>query len=71
MATLYIEHAITDRATWLGAFARFGEARQRAGVRAEPPSNGSPGTTVWASAAASPGLGGTPRARVLSAVEPT
>ena len=35
MATLHIEHAITDLATWLGAFARFDEARQKAGVRAQ------------------------------------
>jgi hypothetical protein len=35
MATLHIEHEITDLGTWLGAFARFGDARQRAGVTAE------------------------------------
>jgi hypothetical protein len=34
MATLRIEHAITDLPTWLGAFGRFAEARERAGVRA-------------------------------------
>ena len=34
MATLHIEHPITDLETWLGAFARFAEARERAGVRA-------------------------------------
>jgi hypothetical protein len=33
MATLHIEHAITDLPTWLGAFARFAEARALAGVR--------------------------------------
>ncbi len=33
MATLHIEHAITDLATWLGAFNRFAEARASAGVR--------------------------------------
>jgi len=32
MATLHIEHAITDLSTWLGAFGRFEQARQRAGV---------------------------------------
>lgn len=32
MPTLHIEHAITDRDTWLGAFARFAEARKNAGV---------------------------------------
>ena len=35
MVTLHIEHAITDLAIWLGAFARFEEARRQAGVRAE------------------------------------
>jgi hypothetical protein len=34
MATLHIEHAITDLQTWLGAFGRFAEQRARAGVRA-------------------------------------
>jgi hypothetical protein len=33
MPTLHIEHPITDRPTWLGAFNRFGEARANAGVR--------------------------------------
>ena len=93
MATLHIEHAITDLATWLGAFARFDEARQSAGVRAErvfQPVDDDKyiyiqldfdsieqaaafqqflETTVWASAEASPGLSGTARARVLTAVE--
>lgn len=35
MATLHIEHAISDLETWLGAFTRFGEARAKAGVRAQ------------------------------------
>lgn len=35
MATLHIEHEITDLETWLGAFARFEEARQKAGVTAQ------------------------------------
>lgn len=35
MATLHIEHPITDLKTWLGAFGRFEEARLRAGVKAE------------------------------------
>lgn len=35
MATLHIEHPITDLETWLGAFARFEEARTKAGVRVE------------------------------------
>lgn len=34
-ATLHIEHAITDLATWLGAFERFASAREKAGVRSE------------------------------------
>ena len=33
MTTLHIEHAITDYATWKGAFDRFADARLRAGVR--------------------------------------
>lgn len=33
MATLHIEHAITDLPTWLGAFDRFADARAGAGVR--------------------------------------
>ena len=35
MATLHIEHSITDLDTWLGAFNRFAEARTNAGVRAQ------------------------------------
>ncbi|HVE63773.1 MAG TPA: hypothetical protein VNB94_08240 [Mycobacteriales bacterium] len=35
MATLHIEHAITDLATWLGAFNTFAETRAGAGVRSE------------------------------------
>lgn len=93
MATLHIEHAITDIATWLGAFARFDRARHEAGVRAErvfQPADDEHyiyvqldfdsveqaaafkqflETNVWASAQASPGLGGAPQARVLVAVE--
>jgi len=34
MATLHIEHPISDLATWLTAFGRFAEARQSGGVRA-------------------------------------
>jgi hypothetical protein len=34
MATLHIEHPITDLETWLGAFNRFAEPREKAGVRA-------------------------------------
>jgi len=35
MATLHIEHAITDLETWLSAFNQFADARRRAGVRVE------------------------------------
>jgi hypothetical protein len=35
MASLHIQHPITDLATWLAAFAAFGEQRQQAGVLAE------------------------------------
>ena len=33
MTTLRIEHAIHDYAVWRGAFDRFADARDRAGVR--------------------------------------
>ena len=35
MATLHIEHPITDLQTWLGAFTRFEQARANARVRAQ------------------------------------
>ncbi len=35
MATLHIEHAISDFGTWSEAFDRFAEARLSAGVRGE------------------------------------
>jgi hypothetical protein len=35
MATLHIEHPISDLQTWLGAFNKFEEARKRAGVRSQ------------------------------------
>lgn len=35
MATLHIEHPITDLETWLTAFQAFADARRRAGVRDE------------------------------------
>jgi hypothetical protein len=34
MATLHIEHPINELQTWLAAFGKFAEARQKAGVRA-------------------------------------
>ena len=33
MATLHIEHPITDFGTWKAAFDRFAELREKAGVR--------------------------------------
>jgi hypothetical protein len=94
MATLHIEHPITDLATWLSAFARFEEARANAGVRSQTVHHPADDekyiyvrlefdnveqaeafkrfleTRVWTSPDASPGLGGTPRARVLMEVNP-
>jgi hypothetical protein len=35
MATLHIQHPITDFDTWAGAFDRFADARRGAGVRAQ------------------------------------
>jgi hypothetical protein len=35
MATLHIEHPITDLETWLSAFNGFAAARRQAGVQAE------------------------------------
>jgi hypothetical protein len=93
MATLHIEHGITDLETWLGAFARFEEPRRKAGVEAQRVAQPIDDdryiyveldfdtveqaeafkifleTRVWSSPDASPGLGGTPRARVLRPVE--
>jgi hypothetical protein len=95
MATLHIEHAITDLQTWLGAFTRFEDARRKAGVRAQSVRQPVDDdkyiyvtldfdgveeaaafksfleTTVWSSADASPALGGTPKARVLTDVSIT
>jgi hypothetical protein len=93
MATLHIEHAISDLPSWLRAFSRFEAARRRAGVRAErvlQPIDDDKyiyvdldfdnidqaaafqeflETNVWTSREASPGLAGTPRARVLTKVD--
>ena len=92
MATLHIEHPISDLQTWLGAFNRFEEARKKAGVRSQlvhrPVDDDKYiyvrldfdsveeaaafksflEKTVWASAEASPGLVGTPTARILTEV---
>jgi hypothetical protein len=35
MATLHIEHPISDLKTWLTAFGKFAEVRQKAGVQAQ------------------------------------
>jgi hypothetical protein len=35
VATLHIQHPITDLDTWTSAFNRFAEARRKAGVRAQ------------------------------------
>lgn len=91
-ATLHIEHAITDLATWLTAFAGFADRRTNAGVTAQrvhQPLDDDKyiyieldfdevgqaesfkrflETKVWASPGASPGLSGTPRARILQPV---
>jgi hypothetical protein len=95
VATLHIEHSITDIGTWLGAFSRFAEARGAAGVRAQRVHQpiDDPNyivlqldfddavaatafmqfleANVWSSPEASPGLAGTPRARVLEPVAAT
>jgi hypothetical protein len=92
MATLHIEHAITDLQTWLGAFGRFEDARRKAGVKEQrvhqpidddkyiyveldfDTAEQAEGfkrfleTRVWSSPDASPALGGTPKARVLTEV---
>ena len=92
MATLHIEHPISDLQTWLGAFNKFEDARKKAGVRSQrvhQPVDDDEyiyvrldfdsveeaaafksflERTVWASAEASPALGGTPKARVLTEV---
>lgn len=95
MATLHIEHAISDLNTWLGAFRKFAEAREKAGVRTvriyQPVDDDRHivvdldfdtveeaerfkrflETNVWSSGEASPGLSGSPRARVLEPVAAT
>lgn len=89
MATLHIEHAITDLDTWLGAFESFAEARAGAGVTAQrvrqpvdddryivvdldfgsveeaEAFKGFLEDVVWQNQELSPGLAGTPGARVL------
>ena len=95
MPTLHIEHAISDLATWLGAFNQFADARRDAGVTAQrihQPVDDAKyivvqldfdtsedaerfkdflESVVWKSQELSPGLAGTPRARILREVEAT
>lgn len=92
MATLHIEHSISDLETWLTAFGKFAEARQKGGVRThriyQPVDDDKYivieldfdtideaerfkrflELNVWSSREASPGLAGTPQARVLERV---
>lgn len=89
MATLHIEHAITDFTTWKAAFDRFAERRAQAGVighHLQQPQDDAAyivvrldfasieqalafrqflETRVWSVPENSPGLAGTPRARIL------
>ena len=93
MATLHIEHAITDLATWRSAFDTFAEARAGAGVTAsrifQPVDDRAYivlhldfdsteaatqfqrflESVVWSTPANSPGLAGSPTARVLESVD--
>lgn len=93
MATLHIEHPIHDLNTWVTAFSKFSEARQKGGVRAfriyQPVADNKYilidldfdtvdqaehfkrflEENVWSSPTASPGLAGSPQARVLVQVE--
>jgi hypothetical protein len=92
MATLHIEHPVTDLRSWLSAFKRFEQARTNAGVRSQAVHQPLDDDKyiyvrlgfdsveqaeafkrfleekVWSSREASPGLAGTPRARVLREV---
>jgi hypothetical protein len=89
MATLHIEHGITDFTTWKAAFDRFAGRRTEAGVTShrlyQPHDEAAyivlqldfPSveqaqafqrfleSRVWSTPDNSPGLAGTPRARVL------
>jgi hypothetical protein len=93
VATLHIEHPITDLDTWLQAFDGFAAARREAGVtsqRIQRPVDDQRyivvdlefetveaatafkaflESVVWKSPDLSPGLAGTPRARVLELVD--
>ena len=92
MATLHIEHPISDLSVWVAAFNRYADARRDAGVimqRVHRPVDddryiviqldfadtesatrfkGFLETVVWATPENSPGLAGTPHARVLAPV---
>ncbi len=93
MTTLRVEHPIHDLKTWLTAFGRFADAREKAGVLSyrihQPVADDKYifidldfdtveqaerfktflEVNVWSSPTASPGLAGTPKARVLVSVE--
>ena len=93
MATLHIEHPISDLGTWLGAFNQFADARRDAGVKAQrihqpvdddkyivvqldfdtveaaEQFKGFLETVVWQSRELSPGIDGSPMARVLRQVQ--
>jgi hypothetical protein len=93
VATLHIEHPISDLGTWLAAFDQFADARRDAGVTAQrirqPVGDdayilvelefdtveaaerfkGFLESVVWQSRDLSPGLAGTPVARVLHDVQ--
>jgi hypothetical protein len=93
VATLHIEHAITDLSTWREAFDKFADARAGAGVTAsrifQPVDDesyivvhldfdsaeaatrfrGFLEANVWSTPANSPGLAGSPTARVLESVD--
>ena len=95
MATLHIEHPISDLATWLAAFDRFAGAHRDRGVvaqRVQQPVDDDRyivvdldfdtldgaakfkeflKTVVWQSRDLSPGLAGTPTARILRQVPET
>jgi hypothetical protein len=94
LASLHIEHQITDLDTWLAAFNNFAEARADAGVRAQrvrQPVGDARYIVVdldfddrgaalgfkeflegviWKSEDLSPGLTGTPAARLFDDVDP-
>ena len=77
MATLHIEHPVTDFGTWKAAFDRFAQARENSGVcghRILRPVDDACyvvvdldflRTRVWTSTVNAPALAGTPQTRIL------